>query len=291
MLCKNCGRPVVDGVCANCGAQQPAGTAADPQPKTPPLLKRLLTLALVAVLLFGGGLALLVAYQNERKPIGALEVTPLHHATDTVASYMFPIDNTPIDETAAEPWRGTLTPGYWTAGYDFPAGYYVITEVSGFGVITTNNQSASYLYETLQPDSNITVTSEIFLSRGTVLMLNGTTVLLESTRADVKGLTPRIPAADTEFTFRGGSHTVGVDFPAGVYDILCQAGAGVIIGQREDMAFSIYTSLSTSADISLGIISYHGVVLTADTTLIIHPEMTVRVVPTTSELEKIAIKE
>jgi hypothetical protein len=187
-----------------------------------------------------------------------------------------------------EAWSGVLTPGHWVAGVDFPAGYYTFYAVEGFGNVMSNNYGEGWVNEILGvdwEDYEDSYTTEVYLSKGTMLTLLGVTVRLEADVADVKNLEPRTAGGlGTETTLEGGStYTAGSDFPAGIYDVSVVTGSGSVYTGNDNA----YGGMSEymSEDSTYGESFFRGVVLAAGTTIEVDAGVTIKLVPTTTALQ------
>lgn len=131
-------------------------------------------------------------------------------------------------------YEATLIAGYYTAGIDFPTGKYDLVAQSGMGNVMC--------LDTLPIGLNIIMGNPITegfsiadynnaeFKKGDVLSVTSSLVLkINSDKALLSGVEKRVNPATETVELSSGNYVSGVDFKAGVYDIIAVSGTGNVI--------------------------------------------------------------
>lgn len=134
-------------------------------------------------------------------------------------------------------FKQTLTPGYYTAGTNIPAGTYTLTAVSGSGNVIILNGNVNEVIG----DSTVhravsriqTACTGIRLASGQTLWVSGVTAKAEASGVSTVSLKQISQSGLQAKTLSPGIYTVGKDIKPGVYDVEAVSGNGFI---RDDSA-------------------------------------------------------
>lgn len=126
-----------------------------------------------------------------------------------------------------------LSAGNYKVGYHLPEGTYELTAVSGCGTIDVEDDDNNiYLYEWLDSDeeSGYRQISNLKLYQGAFIFVSGgVEVTLSAANAQSQLMAEGMPNELTKSVpVDSEALMAGRDFPAGVYDIFCTEGFGVV---------------------------------------------------------------
>lgn len=136
------------------------------------------------------------------------------------------------EETAqtSGPYKAELAAGHYTAGIDFPSGKYTLAAKSGSGNVSTSNIFTGGLNEVMsspKSDYSIDVFNNAKLDDGVILSVGGSLILaINSDKANVSTIQPRNNTLTETIKLSSGNYVAGVDFPAGIYNIVAKEGSG-----------------------------------------------------------------
>lgn len=109
----------------------------------------------------------------------------------------------------------TFSAGTYIVGNTMPAGEYKVTATSGMGYIEVSRDSTGSL-ESIVANDNITTFTYITVVDGQYFKLQG----CKAISVDIA-----TPYSVTNGKYKDGTYKVGIDIPAGEYNIQCDAGA------------------------------------------------------------------
>lgn len=171
-----------------------------------------------------------------------------------------------------------LENGNYIAGVDFPAGTYEIMAISGYGyVYSSNPEGINALMSDTEDDNYIASYSGAYLPEGTILTVDGITVYLVSENASSDPLFPRQNTATETVDLSPGVYTAGVDFSAGIYNVVALEGQGFVSSNSPEGGIGTYIGFP-SDDFFHG--EYKNVVLKEGTELEL-VDVSIQLVPST----------
>ncbi|MCL2368463.1 MAG: S-layer homology domain-containing protein [Oscillospiraceae bacterium] len=175
------------------------------------------------------------------------------HASRAETAY-FVYQFSGLETESAPPVSFRLSAGQYIVGVDIPAGVYNVTAVSGAGNLQGEVHSLGFLglNEILAaPGTPALVGTQTFrnlrLTNGDVFRVMGNLV------AEFAIRTPSMPQPGTNFSLSVGQFVVGVDIPAGTYNVVAVSGSGNFIGTVQSLGFMGLNEILTAPDSPLDI--------------------------------------
>lgn len=156
-------------------------------------------------------------HKEEDGQIQCILLTDRSVNTDTEDSYSTIIYDTQLGS------------GHYISGIDFPAGTYSLTAVKGGGNVSSDNMyngGINAIMGVKDDDFYQKEYSNISLPYGTRLSIDGVTLNIHSDNASGAPLSKREQHNTEEVTLGNGNFIAGVNFPAGIYDIVAISGSG-----------------------------------------------------------------
>lgn len=251
MICRNCNTEHFGKFCPNCGTpsdsdtpkNEPMYQTENPNPKKP-ITKRWWFWVLGIVLLLGiignlgGGKEEQVAeataalVENEVKAVvkkDQIAVTPEQTAAPTPTFSPSPSPEPTIDLSTV-PMEYTLTAGNYVAGIDIPSGKCSISAVRGHGNLSSSNMFSGGINEMFGVDDGSGLYTSEFnglkLPEDTILTVSGTVQVKLTFSVIETGFTGRLYDETKAIELSTGNYESGVDFEAGVYNIVAMKGTG-----------------------------------------------------------------
>lgn len=140
------------------------------------------------------------------------------------------LDDTTSDTVTGIPYQQDLIAGNYTVGVDIPIGTYTLTAISGSGNVSSSNMYNGGLNELMGVTENnlyISTFSNAKLEDGVILYISGNLVLnIDSDATRVAIMSTRTNSLTETINLVSGNYVAGVDFPAGVYNVVAVSGNG-----------------------------------------------------------------
>lgn len=140
------------------------------------------------------------------------------------------LDDTTSDTVTGIPYQQDLIAGNYTVGVDIPIGTYTLTAISGSGNVSSSNMYNGGLNELMGVTENnlyISTFSNAKLEDGVILYISGNLVLnIDSDATRVAIMSTRTNSLTETINLVSGNYMAGVDFPAGVYNVVAVSGNG-----------------------------------------------------------------
>ncbi len=275
MKCPNCGSPVKDNFCPECGALV-AGYASKKGIRNKWWFWALISLTAVTVIF----IFLPKGKEQDREP-----KTTLSKGTTTEISGN--TLTTGAQETITEEQYNymvkvyDLSPGIYTAGTDLPAGRCNIAAISGKGNLYSSNLEGG-INELFGIDYGKGTLKESFLGlelpEYSSLTVSGNLKIRLFFTAVKSGYTGRNYDETDAVTLGGGKYTAGTDFSPGTFKVTAESGSGTVLSSNS-LGNGINEILGKDDGSSTFSDSFLNVDLPVGTELTISEGLTVKLIP------------